>query len=218
MKVKRVIGVVFLVIALIGVILIALDQSNMAEAAPPTVIFGGLGLILMIPKSKIKTEFEKTVAAKRAVEEDRKERLRITKSGLMEHMCGLSDVPEGAICQICLCENQYAFIRNGLEYTLPFEKVIDVSVKTETEIRNSYVSSIGGAIGGAALFGTLGAMVGGRAKKKTDKIIHQYLIFAFQKQEETAFLSFDCTNQSNLAFLCQRAFENKEHSRRTIEL
>lgn len=47
-----------------------------------------------------------------------------------------------------------------------------------------YVSSIGGTVGGAMLFGTLGAMTGGRAKKKTVKNeTHHYLIITYQSPD-----------------------------------
>ncbi|MCI8332621.1 MAG: hypothetical protein HFE78_07335 [Clostridiales bacterium] len=218
MKAKKVVGIICLVIALVGIILIITGQGEIIEAAVPACIFGLLGLILIKPKSKKKIEREKMIADKKAAEVGQKERLKVIKSKPMEHMCGLPNVPEGAVCEICLCEQQYAFVRNGTEYKLSFEKVTDVSVKTETEIRNSYVSSVGGAVGGAVLFGPLGAMVGGRTKKKTDKTIHRYLTFAYQKEEETSFISFDCTNQSALAFECQRIFDSQEHSQKTVDL
>lgn len=45
-------------------------------------------------------------------------------------------------------------------------------IKTDKEIQQQYVSSVGGAVGGAVLFGPLGAITGGRAKKKTVKEVY----------------------------------------------
>ena len=111
----------------------------------------------------------------------------------MPHVTGLP-IPDGAVCTVYVCPDRYIFDRDGSQFNLTFEKVTDVVCKTETEIQNNYVSSIGGAVAGAALFGALGAIVGGRAKKKTDKIIHKYLIFAYVKDEKTDFITFDCTD------------------------
>jgi len=91
-------------------------------------------------------------------------------------------------------------------------------IKTETEIQNAYVSSVGGAIGGLALFGPLGAMVGGRTKKKTDKIIHNYLIFAYDKDGQTDFISFDVTNRLITARRFVSAFSHLLKEEQEIEL
>ena len=57
------------------------------------------------------------------------------------------------------------------------------------------VSNPGGAIAGAIMFGTLGAIIGGREKSKTKKKISSYLIITYiNNQEELTYIGFDATN------------------------
>lgn len=134
-----------------------------------------------------------------------------SEAEVMEHIAGLP-VPDGAFCVVLLCPDRYVFDRDGNQFNLAFEKVSDVVCKTETEIQNNYVSSVGGAIAGAALFGPVGAAIGGRAKKKTDRIVHKYLIFAYEKEEQTDFITFDCTNcRKTQTFIS--AFKNFQSNR-----
>lgn len=112
------------------------------------------------------------------------------------HMAGLP-VPEGAEFYIYLGKDDILFERNESEYHLLFEKITDITIKTDVEIQNAYVSSIAGAVGGAVLFGPLGAMVGGRVQKKTDQRTNYYLIFAYIKESETEFISFEIRDELN---------------------
>ena len=69
----------------------------------------------------------------------------------------------------------------------------DVCVKTNVEIQKQYVSSVGGAVAGAVVFGPLGAMIGGRAKEKKSKEFHQYLIFTYESDGEVKYVGFEVT-------------------------
>ncbi|HWQ74026.1 MAG TPA: hypothetical protein VN441_01810 [Syntrophomonas sp.] len=156
-------------------------------------------------------DFKKEGPAKRKAAKEMKEQAAFEKAALIpgtperaqkleatahcrgKLMAGLP-APEGAEFFLYLCDDKVIFERNETNYQLLFEKIADVDIKTDIEIQNSYISSIGGAVGGAVLFGPLGAMVGGRAKKKTDKKISEYLIFAYTKDDATDFISFDVTN------------------------
>ena len=100
-------------------------------------------------------------------------------SGL-RHMDGLP-LAQGAEC-LAICKDQSLEISGGgTQFHLDLNKITDAIVKTDVEIQQAYVSSIGGAVAGAALFGTLGAMVGGRAKKKETKTLEHYLIITYFK-------------------------------------
>ncbi|MEH2944892.1 hypothetical protein VSQ32_19130 [Lachnospiraceae bacterium KK002] len=59
-----------------------------------------------------------------------------------------------------------------MNFELEKSKITDMCIKTDKEIQQQYVSSVGGAVGGAVLFGPLGAITGGRAKKKTVKEVY----------------------------------------------
>lgn len=107
-----------------------------------------------------------------------------------KHMDGLP-WGEQADCNVYLYPDKYVFWRNKNTYTLSMDKITDVCIKTDVEIQKAYVSSVGGAIGGAALFGKLGAMIGGRVKEKTDTTISKFLIFTYNKDGETKYISFE---------------------------
>lgn len=108
----------------------------------------------------------------------------------VKHMDGLP-WGEQAECSIYLYPDKYVFWRNKNTYTLSMDKITDVCIKTDIEIQKAYVSSVGGAVGGAVLFGTLGAMIGGRVKEKTDTTISKFLIFTYNKDGETKYISFE---------------------------
>lgn len=59
------------------------------------------------------------------------------------------------------------------------------------EISKQYVSSIGGAVGGALLFGPVGAVIGGRAKQKKSKNVTNYLIITYTDNNEIKYLGFE---------------------------
>ena len=88
------------------------------------------------------------------------------------------------------------------------------------EIQREYNSSIGGAIGGAIAFGALGAMIGGRAKKKEIRTATTYLIVTYEKEDSINYIAFT-TDQFNFkkAVRFKKLFEDKPKlDIKTIEL
>lgn len=116
--------------------------------------------------------------------------------GTYQHIYGLP-VPENTFVSIYSYPNNIIFTKDKTEITLEKNKLTDVCITTDVDIQKSYVSSIGGAVGGAVLFGPVGAMIGGRAKAKTSKTIYSYLIFTYKKDNENdfCFIGFDVTNK-----------------------
>jgi hypothetical protein len=110
--------------------------------------------------------------------------------GTYKHIVGLS-LPENIFCNVYLCNEKVVIEGNGVTFNLSKEKITDVCIKTETEIQQQYVSSIGGAVAGGVLFGPLGAIVGGRTKKKRDKKITQFLIYTYEKDNTIDYISFE---------------------------
>lgn len=121
--------------------------------------------------------------------EYKKEEIGAKKVITLPHFYGLPLV-EGTMCNLFLCEDKILIECKDTTFNLYKDKIIDVSDKSETEIRKSYVSSVGGAVGGAILFGPLGAIIGGRTKEKTEKEEKQYLIFTYKDKEKNKYISF----------------------------
>ncbi len=115
----------------------------------------------------------------------------LTQQVVTMHTYGLP-VAEGVACTIQAYNDHLDFFSGTTHISLTREKITDMCVKGETEIQQQYVSSIGGAVGGAVLFGPLGAMIGGRAKKKTTKTTTFYLIITYKNNEGSiSYLGFD---------------------------
>ncbi|WP_162868789.1 hypothetical protein, partial [Klebsiella pneumoniae] len=66
-------------------------------------------------------------------------------------MAGLP-INEDAETYLYRCEDKVVFERNENTYELELEKIKDITIKTDIEIQKSYVSSVGGAVGGYVLF------------------------------------------------------------------
>lgn len=168
-------------------------EVNPAEVAPLFVLI----LVLIAFVVFCIKMVGKTSKAKKA----QKERVNQLKaSGMLlqdtfAHVSGLS-VAENVFCTIRSFADRYQFIANGVEMNLQRSKITDVSIKTDTEIQTQYVSSVGGAVGGAVLFGPLGAIIGGRAKQKKTKTVSQYLIITYWSNEnELKYICFDVTGR-----------------------
>lgn len=127
-------------------------------------------------------------------------------------------VSEKTLCDILSCPTYYEFNVNNTTFKLDKEKIQDISIKTDTEIQKYYTSSIGGAIGGAVLFGPIGAMIGGRTKKKTNSTAKNYLIFTYLKDDNIQYISFDATNSLSAMKFVNEFKKSNPNRNTTIEL
>lgn len=111
-----------------------------------------------------------------------------------KHTYGLP-IAEGLFCTVRAFKDHFDFISGNIHVSLLNEKIIDICTKTETEIQQQYVSSVGGAVGGAVVFGALGAMIGGRAKKKETRTTTIYMIITYKNAEDNiAYIGFDVSS------------------------
>jgi len=135
------------------------------------------------------------------------------------HQAGLP-IAEGAECIVGYEKDKFVFDGAGHNFNLAFDRITDMSIKTEEEIYKQHVSSIGGAVGGAVLFGPLGAIIGGRVKEKKSKEMIEYLIFTYLKDNKIEYISFEVTNTWLKAQEIVEVFNenNKILEKQTIEL
>jgi Na+/H+ antiporter NhaD/arsenite permease-like protein len=150
------------------------------------IIFIIFCLFMIYYTSSQKTKFRKELQKK---QQEKNSTLFITLS----HIYGLP-VAQNMLTQIFSNPNEYEFITGNTSFKLNKSKVTDVSITNNVEIQKNNVSSIGGAISGAILFGAVGAVIGGRSKEKTSNIIHSYLVFTFLDNNEIKYIAFNCTN------------------------
>lgn len=99
-------------------------------------------------------------------------------SGRFFHVAGL-DLPPDVKCKVAYWPDRLTFSAMNQEFSLDHRKVISVAKTTQKQLRRQYVSSAGGAVAGAALFGPVGALIGGSARQKTIRDYTRYLIFAY---------------------------------------
>lgn len=133
---------------------------------------------------------------KRIAEKADNERMKGLRDigGQLKLVGGLGDLPAGTSCKTLCNSARMKFSASGQDFVLETSKLLDVSVMTQTEIQKQYVSSVGGAVAGAVLLGPIGAIIGGRATKKTINNTSKYLVIAYISDEETKYIVFDTTS------------------------
>lgn len=166
------------------------NSGNFPEWLPPLIIIPIMVLVIIgIIKANKKKKMRKA---------------ELQQSGLLtytsfNHVNGLPIV-ENLLCEIKSYRDRLDFRAGTTNIKLPREKITDMCIKTDTEIQNQAVSSVGGAIAGGVMFGTLGAIIGGRAKTKKVKTITRYLIITYiDEQGELKYIGFDVKNNSQSA-------------------
>jgi hypothetical protein len=126
---------------------------------------------------------------KREQKEDKMEKGYIERQ-TMHHCAGLP-IAENEQCEVLYCEDKIMIESNGAIFNLELNKVIDMTVTTDTEVQRQMVSSAGGAVAGALMFGVVGALIGGRAKTKEIKKVTYLLIITYEKEDKTEYIIFD---------------------------
>ncbi len=107
-----------------------------------------------------------------------------------KHQSGLP-LAQDLECNIEYGKDKFIFTASGNIFNLGFEKITDICIKTDEEIQKQYVSSVAGAVAGGLVFGTLGAIVGGRVREKKIKTASYFLIFTYKKNTGIDYISFE---------------------------
>ena len=172
-------------------------------------LIGIIGLIIIIGICAIIDSYNKKAKKVKKIKQDKNASLFIT----LLHYKGLP-VAQNIYTQIFSKPNEYEFCANNMTFKLLKEKVTDVAMTNDVEIQKSNVSSIGGA----ALFGPLGAMIGGRSKEKTSNIVTSYLVFTYLDHDEIKYISFNCTNDFKAMKFVKEFKQNNQRTNSDINL
>lgn len=126
---------------------------------------------------------------------DKEKKERLEETGYLESTnlvleSGLS-ISEKVLCKLTYYKDKLIIEGSGVTYNLPTDRLIDMDIKSNVEIETFYNSSIGGAVGGAAVLGTLGAIIGGRRKKKKIRKTEYFLVITYDKDDEVNFVVFN---------------------------
>lgn len=99
---------------------------------------------------------------------------------------------ENTLCELFVTDSHLIVEAQGQTFQIAANKMIAAQTKTDVEIQREMTSSAGKSVAGAVLFGAAGAIIGGRAKTKTTRVISCYLIINdINQNEEAAVLAFD---------------------------
>jgi hypothetical protein len=215
MKILKIVASVFCYTFSLGGTIATITQKNPVDIIANVIIiiiFLVLGTLLM--KSANKMQNKAGNAPKEpndCAPKKKKEPKDLVISA--PHVNGLP-VAENILCVIYSRPTKYEITANGATFNLDKNKVTDVCLKTDVEIQKQYISSIGGAV----LFGSLGAIVGGRAKKKKTKKTHTYLIFTYESDGEIKYIGFDVTNNFNAPKLVNEFRKTSSNNKVEINL
>lgn len=197
--------------ALIGLIIIS---SGIGTVGGVFVIICSIMLFLSgVRKRKIKKQLKNE---KKQREETMREKDCVWNARL-PHITGLP-ISENLMCDLYYSANMLFINGGGHEFELAGDRLRDITITTDEEIQKNYVSSVGGAVGGMVLFGPLGAMIGGRAKAKTSKIVTNILIFTYNKDGEVKYIGFNVTQNLNEANKLKALFETKQTQATKVQL
>lgn len=169
-----------------------IGKSTIGEMLPFFIVIGVLTLFIIFCVRMF-------VVTSKAKKEGKKKMKNLKNQGLsvyaaFHHVNGLP-LAENLLCEVFSYPDRIEFKAGTTNIKLAREKITDMCLKFDTEIQNQAVSSIGGAIAGGVMFGTLGAIIGGRAKNKKVKTTTQYLIITYTgKQGELKYIGFDIKN------------------------
>lgn len=219
-------GLDVLILAIFFVALIALDVYVIRKAFKPK-------------ETKTLSEFEKEELRYKAIQQqikhENKERKdfkkaekRIKKAVQKEkeqrtirgaHIAGLP-LRENVLCTVYLNDDNIEITSSGNIFKINLDRVTDLTLKTESEISVQSVSSAGGAIAGAVLFGPVGALIGGRVKQKKDVQTRECFIITYIKQNnDIDYIGFYVTGNRFATQRLIRIFnEGREKTTNVVEL
>lgn len=184
----------------------------------PVIWVPGIIIVLTAIKASGRLPSDKRKEEEKLKEKQKLEEMGYLTSANLTHEAGLP-IAENILCKIDYFKDKIVIEGSGTIFNLSTDKIMDISIKTDTEIETFYNSSIGGAVAGAFVLGPLGAMIGGRRKKKEVKKTESFLVITYDKDDEVNFIVFNTKTDPFKANKLVKFFrESGIKSQKTIEL
>ena len=130
------------------------------------------------------------------------------KKAVLPHIAGLP-IEKDELCCILLVSDKFVFSRNDMTYTLPFDRISDVSQMNHCELSDTFTKSVPGAVIGGLLLGPLGAVLGAGAGNSAT-VTAIYLVFSYKNEQgEEGLLVFNASNKITAPNKFVKAFKNR---------
>ncbi|GEM_PF-5943980 len=118
----------------------------------------------------------------------------------------------GTDCKLAYGYDSLVVEGAGCTFSLAYKKIVDLKVKTDKKTESQYVSSAGGAVAGAMLFGVIGAMIGGRVKRHNYVQGNTFFIVTYKNDEkELKVIVFKILNERSMWNIIQWNSEVKNN-------
>ncbi len=104
---------------------------------------------------------------------------KVTFGNLVE---GLS-VPQNTKLNLKLTPDLFSLTGNNQEFEINFSKLQLIDIKSDVEMEKIISQSTPGMVIGAATFGIVGAMIGGKVKTKEKRVVSHFLIINYNSDE-----------------------------------
>lgn len=141
-----------------------------------------------------------------------------TATYTLTHVLGLP-VMQGAVCKVISERDKLTIEAQKTVYNLNKDRITSISRETNIQKYSQAVSSIGGAVVGGMLFGSIGAAIGGRATSKDFQSEHQYLVIAYIGDDEAVkYVVFDYTYKSQSLIRDFELFNKTNLQKRNVEI
>lgn len=136
----------------------------------------------------------------------------------LTHVFGLPVMP-GAICNVISKYYEITIESQGTVLTLDKNRITYIGKENNIQKYSQAISSIGGAVGGAMLFGGIGAAIGGRAKSRNFQSKKQYLVITYIGDDESVkYVIFDYTPKAQVLINDFKLFNKSNLQKRNVEI
>lgn len=196
-KNKRRCLIAFFVIVVVGVIVgavransdVPIGRSTLGEMFPTFILLGVYLFIIVVFVIMAIRASKNAKRQKRCEKELKAHGMSIHTA--FKHIYGLP-IAANMVCEIFSYPDRIEFKSGTINIILQRNKITNMYIKADTKIQERTVSSAGGAIAGAVMFGPMGAYIGGRPKIKRTKNKTQYLIITYTGEKgESKYINFD---------------------------
>ncbi|MDP4153681.1 MAG: hypothetical protein Q8865_09635 [Bacillota bacterium] len=196
-KIARGLGIFFGVFTLVSLILVL---SGDKDSMPAAIFCGIISAVLILVSRK--------PAAERAAIREEKARIKEYRESHVwaNLVCGLP-LADGTNCTIGFEPDVFIFEGSGTTIRLACDKIINVSVRTDTEVQTDYVPSVGQAIWNYETFGKTGALWLNDTKEITTTTTTRYFIFTYLNDDQIDYICFVITGNIRLANALADMFE-----------